>query len=149
MNFRVKLYSDFLEDVENYELAKADDFKGWIVHHKLEALFSSEELIRMNRYFFRPARELIFLRKKRDNSNLYHHYWPHKAIVEGGYKQRGRPKHTEESKRKISERISELNRLGICGIKGKAHSEETKKRLSLRCKGKHWRINNEGKREWF
>lgn len=60
------------EQIENYELAKADDFKGWHCHHRLETHtadgqrrkvdLSREELIAMNMYYNRPANELIFMK---------------------------------------------------------------------------------------
>lgn len=53
--------------IENYELAKADNFKGWCIHHKLEhpsddIWVSIQELIDKNLYYNRPASELIFMR---------------------------------------------------------------------------------------
>ena len=60
------------EQIENYEAAKADDFKGWHCHHRLETHtadgkrrkvdLSREELIAMNMYYNRPANELIFMK---------------------------------------------------------------------------------------
>lgn len=56
------------ERIENYELAKADNFKGWDIHHRLELTVngeyahSIEELKRMDMYYNRPYFELIFLR---------------------------------------------------------------------------------------
>lgn len=60
------------EAIENYELAKKDDFNGWHCHHRLETHnadgsrrdvdLSREELIAMNMYYNRPASELIFMR---------------------------------------------------------------------------------------
>lgn len=56
--------------IENYELAKADNFKGWDLHHRLELTLDGEpalkykDLIRMGMYFNRPYFELIYLRKK-------------------------------------------------------------------------------------
>lgn len=56
-----------VELVENYELAKADNFEGWDLHHRLEIHEdyhnTMEELILMNLYYDRPPEELIFLRK--------------------------------------------------------------------------------------
>ena len=54
-----------LEKIENYELAKADNFKGWCIHHRLqftingERALSKNELIRFNMYYNRPYFELI------------------------------------------------------------------------------------------
>lgn len=55
------------EQIENYELAKADNFKGWDCHHRLELhpdgslRFTRQSLKDLNLYLNRPARELIFL----------------------------------------------------------------------------------------
>lgn len=60
-------------EVENYELAKADNFVGWDRHHRLEThnsdgvkrliSISTEELIALDMYYDRPASELIWLKK--------------------------------------------------------------------------------------
>ena len=59
------------EKIENYELAKADNFKGWVIHHRLETHnfdgerrlvnISRAELIALDIYYNRPASELIYL----------------------------------------------------------------------------------------
>lgn len=76
------------EKIENYEKAKANNFKGWIIHHKLETHFSngdrrtvdltSTELILLDAYYFRPPEELIFM--KRDE---------HMSLHQKGHKRRG------------------------------------------------------------
>lgn len=64
------------ELIENYELAKADNFKGWDIHHRLELTLndeyahSKEELKRMDMYYNRPYFELIFLRHS-DHTKLH------------------------------------------------------------------------------
>ena len=56
--------------VENYEKAVADNFKGWILHHRLELhndyslRYSREALIKIGLYYHRPANELIFVTVK-------------------------------------------------------------------------------------
>ena len=56
-----------LELIENYELAKQDNFIGWVIHHRLEltingeAALSQKDLKRLNMYFHRPYYELIYL----------------------------------------------------------------------------------------
>ena len=60
--------------IENYEKAKADNFKGWELHHRLETRTSDgekrpiettpEELNALGMYKNRPASELIYLTKK-------------------------------------------------------------------------------------
>lgn len=62
--------------IENYELAKADNFKGWDIHHRLELTLDGEyahtpeELKRMNMYYNRPYYELIFLTRA-DHNKLH------------------------------------------------------------------------------
>lgn len=62
--------------IENYELAKADNFKGWDIHHRLELTLdgdfahSKEDLIRLGMYYNRPYFELIFLRHN-EHSKLH------------------------------------------------------------------------------
>lgn len=59
------------ELIENYELAKADNFKGWQCHHGLESHNSDgerrlvdltkKELIALGMYYNRPPEELIYM----------------------------------------------------------------------------------------
>lgn len=62
--------------IENYEKAKADNFKGWHCHHRLELhpdgslRFTSEALQRLGLYENRPPRELIFIRRS-EHSKLH------------------------------------------------------------------------------
>ena len=57
-----------IQQIENYELAKKDNFKGWHIHHRLECVetgavvnSSRQDLIDWGIYYNRPASELIFL----------------------------------------------------------------------------------------
>ena len=67
--------------IENYELAKADNFEGWDLHHRLELTLDGEyalsasDLIRMNMYYDRPYFELIYLRH-REHAKLHGHARP-------------------------------------------------------------------------
>lgn len=53
--------------VENYELAKADNFKGWCMHHRLElhpdnsVRFTKTSLLKLGLYYRRPPTELIWV----------------------------------------------------------------------------------------
>lgn len=72
---RMLLQSKYVEDgriteIENYELAKQDNFKGWDVHHKDEirilpsgmvAIRSKDDLMENGRYYNCPPNELIFM----------------------------------------------------------------------------------------
>lgn len=69
-----------IEKIENYEIAKKDDFKGWNIHHRLETHDSDgkkrivnltvNELKELGMYFNRPAKELIFLTRS-EHSKLH------------------------------------------------------------------------------
>jgi hypothetical protein len=67
-----------IEQVENYELAKVDNFNGWCIHHRLETHtsdgekrlvdLSRMELFALDMYYNRPANELIFLTRSEHTS---------------------------------------------------------------------------------
>ena len=104
-----------LELVENYAAAKADNFAGWCIHHKLEikkdgTRVSVQELKDQGLYFGRPAEELVFMRCC-EHATLHH---KGKAI-------------SAETLQKMSE-----------AQKGKHHSAETRQKMSKSLKGKHW-----------
>lgn len=132
----LKQYCRDIENVENYEKAKADNFKGWNIHHRLETHNSDgerrlvdikrEELIALDMYCGRPASELIFLTRREHN------------VLHTENRQC-----SEETRRKISEaskNISDETRMKKSeSHKGKQHSEETKKKMSVARKGKKFR----------
>lgn len=64
-NHRFERYCKEYWNIENYELAMKDNFKGWICHHRLELNSdyhnSAEDMKLMNLYYNRPYNELIFL----------------------------------------------------------------------------------------
>ena len=127
-----------LELVENYEAAKADDFQGWDIHHRLEiqpdgTRVSKQELIDQNLYYRRPASELVFMRHDEHTTlhMLGNAYMKGKQLSEETRKKlsealRGRTL-SEESCRKMSE-----------SHKGKHKSAEHRKKLSEARKGIHW-----------
>lgn len=71
MKHRFERYCKEYENIENFEKAKADNFKGWCCHHRLETHTSDgerrpvditqKELKALRMYYNRPAEELIFL----------------------------------------------------------------------------------------
>lgn len=73
-----------IEQIENYELAKADNFDGWDIHHRLETHnsdgekrlvnISVEELKALDMYYNRPASELIFLTRA-EHTKLHFKLW--------------------------------------------------------------------------
>lgn len=98
-----QLYCYEISSIENFEKAKADDFKDWICHHRLETHnsdgerrlvdLSREELIALDMYYGRPASELIFVTRK-EHGKLHGYL--------GGGTKKG-TKFSEEHKRRISE----------------------------------------------
>ena len=106
--------SEPLELIENYQQAKADDFEGWCIHHRLEiqqdgSRVSAQELKDNGLYFGRPSEELVFMRREE-----------HISLHSKG-------KHlSEETRKKLSE-----------ALKGKHSSAETCKKIAEANKGKH------------
>lgn len=149
MKYKFKYYCKDYENIENYEKAKADDFKNWEVHHRLETHNSdgerrlvditADELKALDMYYNRPADELIFM-------TIYEHSRLHmkgKHLSEETKKKIGAAskgnkyalgyKHSEEAKNKIAEAMKgEKN-----SFYGKHHTEEAKKKNSEAHKGKY------------
>ena len=167
MRYNFKRYCSDIENIENYEKAKKDNFKGWDCHHRLETHnsdgerrlvdISAAELKALRMYYNRPASELIFM-KHSEHSSL------HKPSEETrnkiGAAHKGKQGYwkgknlSEEAKKKISEankgkqksvehkkKISEA-RKGKCAgednpMYGKHHSVEVLQKMSDAKKGKH------------
>ena len=127
-------YCSDVENVENFEKAKADNFKGWHCHHRLETHtsdgerrlvdISAAELQALGMYYNRPAEELIFLTRS-EHSSLYKPSEETKKKISETLK--GQPK-SEETKKKMSDAKKNM-------------SEETKKKISASKKGTRW-FNN-------
>ena len=134
---RLECYCSHIENIENYELAKADDFIGWDVHHRLETHnsdgerrtvdLSKAELIALGMYFNRPASELIYM-KKGDHMRLHNN---------------GKPK-PEETRAKLREAakhrapMSEATKAKMStSRRGKHPSDETRAKLRAANLGKH------------
>ena len=139
--------------IENYEKAKAEDFKGWHCHHRLEKEHTRKELIELGLYFNRPAEELIFL-TNREHIALHNKYNQEKGFQPAkGH----RWKLSEERSRANSEKFK--NRIWVNnGVENKrvlpdkvpegfviGRIKNFNKGLH---KGKTWIINSQGKREW-
>ena len=99
----MKYCCEDISRIENYELAKKDDFKGWACHHRLETHtsegerrlvdISKEELKALGVYYRRPSEELIYLTKSE-----------HHRLHRKGRPGPNRGKHfSEDHKRKLLE----------------------------------------------
>ena len=123
MKHEFERYCKNYKNIENYDKAAADDFKGWHCHHRLETHNSDgerrlvditqAELKSLGMYYHRPAEELIFLTIRE-----------HNAFKKG-------KKLSAEVRRKIAE-----------AHKGKLHTEETKNKIRAKKKGKYVGENN-------
>ena len=130
MRYYLKYYCKDYENIENYEKALADNFKGWDCHHRLETHNSDggrrlvdltrDELKALDMYYNRPASELIFM--KRSEHQFLHH--------------KGK-KRSDEAKNKMSEAWDY----------DRHFNEETKNKMSEAAKGNknvrgmHWYNN--------
>ena len=96
----MKYCCEDISKIENYELAKRDSFRGWVIHHRLELVetgavadSTKESLVGRGLYYNRPAGELIYLTKS-EHQKLHHKGKPGP----------NRGKHfSEEHKRKLLE----------------------------------------------
>lgn len=114
-------YCDNIENIENYEAAKKDNFKGWDCHHRLETHNSDgerrlvditrNELKALDMCYHRPPEELIFLTTSE-----------HTRLHKKGQKRGPR---SDETRSKIS-----------AANKGKKFSEEHKNKIAEACKGR-------------
>lgn len=117
-------------EIENYELAKADNFEGWVIHHRdeikvlpsgIKVIRTSEDLIESGRYFHCPANELIFMKR---NAHLKLH----------------------------SNNMSDTHKLNISkGVAGHKATNKVKCAMSdtgKLHKGQHWKVVN-GHRVWY
>lgn len=151
-----------IKDVINYEKAKADNFKGWCLHHVLEthtsdwicrphnARLSRDELIAMKMYYHRPANEFIFLTKA--EHNRLHNY-----SIGGDFSKPGM-KMSKEFCDKSSAGVRKYYETHEVWNKGVARTEkdkqtisaktreamarpEVREKISAALKGRHWYNN--------
>ena len=151
MKYGFEKYCKDYENIENYQKALKDNFKGWECHHRLETHnsdgerrlvdISYKELIELNMYYNRPAEELIFLTTREHHAIRKVSVETRKKLREankGKYTGENHPMygkhHSEEARRKMRE-----------AHKGKHLSDETKKKLSEAKKGKHFSEEHKNK----
>ena len=146
MKHRFEAYCKNYQDIENYDKALADNFKGWQCHHRLETHtsdgkrrdvdFTVDELLALGMYLYRPASELIFL-KHSEHASL-HQKGKHFSEETKKKMSEAKKNMSEETKKKLSE-----------ARKGKKFSEEHKKKMSLQKTGRHWYNNGKENRYCF
>ena len=128
MSYNLKYYCKDYENIENYEKALKDNFKGWECHHKLETHnsdgerrlvdISRKELIALDMYWHRPASELIFLTISE-----------HISLHNKGNKHFLGKHHSEETRNKLAKAKKGKYTGENSSFYGKHHSEEAKKRI--------------------
>lgn len=131
---QVRRYCYEIERIENYEEAVNDKDHKWDCHHRVETIMNCghKELKEVGAYYDRPAHDLIFLRSEE-----------HLRLHKSGNKNFLGKKHSEETKRKMSEamkgerspwlgkHLSEETRRKMSEVhKGKKFSEETRRKMS-------------------
>lgn len=141
-----KHYCEDIENVENFEKAKADNFKGWECHHKRETHNSDgerrlvditrKELITLDMYYNVSSEELIFL--TRAEHNRLHHKG--KKLSEVAKKKIGEVHKGKKLSKKHKQKLSEVNKCNKYAL-GRYHTEEEKKKIGEASKGKHWYNN--------
>ena len=141
MKHRFERYCKEYENIENYEAAKKDNFKGWGCHHRLETHNSDRdrrlvditpaELKALGMYYNRPASELVFLTISE-----------HRSLHNSGS---GNPMCNEDTRKKVSETTKGKYAGENNAMYGKHHTEESKKKMSETRKGiykcYHWYNN--------
>lgn len=172
---RIDYCRENAECIQNYELAKASNFKGWVIHHMLEThrwskkekrwvwrdkkeAIESTVLRALGLYYYRPAKELIYLTKGEHlswHSRLYKH-----AATPSTWKKGNTPwnKGTimpDEMKERIRQTMKENYKTnpirgfvdhqwkkgGTPWNKGIPMSEEAKAKVSELLKGRRWYTN--------
>ena len=141
MGHNFERYCKDYQNIENYEKAKAGNFKGWCIHHRLETHNSDgerrlvditkKELKALGMYYNRPAEELIFLPVGEHIS----------LQDEGDHNPNYGKKHSEEAKKKMREAKKGKYVGEKSPMYGKKHSEETKKKIGAAHIGHHWYNN--------
>ena len=140
------MYCKEPENIESYDKAKADNFVGWCIHHRLETHTSDgerrlvditrDELKALGMYYNRPASELIYLTVA-EHTSLH---WKGKHLSEDTRKKLSdiAKNMSDETKKKIGA-ASKGNKYNL----GKHHNKEAKKKIGSAMKKLYWYNNGE------
>ena len=132
MEHRFEKYCKNYTNIENYDKALADNFKGWCCHHRKGVDITREELISLGMYYDRPASELIFLTRSE-----------HKSLH----------KPSDDTKNKMSEASKGKYAGEKNPMYGKHPAEETRKKIAEAARinsiGRHWYNNGKENRFCF
>ena len=167
MKHKFEKYCKDYENIENYQKAKKDNFKGWNCHHRLETHtsdgkrrlvdISRNELKALDMYYNRHSEELIFLTIS-EHRSLHH---KGKKLSAETRRKISKPK-SDDTKKKMSEAhkgkhlSEETIKKRSEALKGHPVSEETKKKMSEANKGKKFSEEHKNKislqrtgRHWY
>lgn len=101
-----------IEHVENYWKAKADDFHGWVLHHKYGVNRTVQRMIELGLYYDREPEELIYVTRGEHNK-IHKRCLGKRFSIETKNKMRqshlGKHIHSEEHKKELSERLKTDN----------------------------------------
>lgn len=123
----MKNFEEYCKDyknIENYDKALADNFVGWHCHHRRGKLIPTEELKARGMYYNVTADELVFLTASE-----------HSILHNTGNQYRKGKKHTEEAKKKMSEKAKNMS------TSHRNKLSEAKKG-NTNTKGMHWYHND-------
>lgn len=138
------------EEIENYQLAKADNFVGWVCHHRNGVEFSKEWLIKNNMYYNRTdPHEFKFVRTEEHTSI----HKKNKPLSELNKKNIGIALKKSDKAKAQRAKLAE-------SLRGKKRPADVVERAAIarrgipnwknsqRFKGAHWKLIN-GKRVWY
>lgn len=118
--------------IENYELAKADGFTGWVIHHRLGISPDGTPgklrrvLVSENLYYSRPANELLFLTASEHIKLHYRAMAKKRHNTYIGTHEQTSPRRTREGTT-----MSKLTRMKMSATKIKANDTENRFKLVL------------------
>lgn len=115
-------------EIENYELAKADNFIGWICHHRNGEEFSKKWLIKNNMYINRKDPHEFKFIKELEHKRLHQCGKPSNRLGHKGKKHKPLSEETKQrmSKAKLGHKVSLETRKKLSEL---AKCREARKRM--------------------